>query len=119
MLKTKYRLVTLFVTTFLSCGAMAAEHIDSLVVARIRMDSQLAVLGTTTQPANTCNWHGEFFVFDHTTSAGKSFLGTLLTAKASGRTISVWYTASGAPGTNASNGCTATTVSTLIAVAIN
>lgn len=86
-------------------AANAAGYAGKLSVNRIRMDDPMVYFGTTPQPASTCSNWGEYFKFNHTTPAGKSFLSTLLMAKASGKLIDVWYMESGAPGTDQSNGC--------------
>ena len=101
----KLYFTSLFVLLVISQTANAAGYAGKLSVNRIRMDDPIVYFGTTPQPASTCSNWGEYFKFDHTTPAGKSFLSTLLMAKASGKLLDVWYIESNAPGTDQSNGC--------------
>lgn len=58
-------------------------------------------------PTNTCSYFGSAFKFDANTNGGKILLSTLLAAAASGRTINISYTNSGAPsGSTDTSGCT-------------
>lgn len=84
-----------------------AGYASGLEVMRMRVhDDGEVYFGTSVQPTGTCSNWGEYFKFNHTTAEGKSLLSTLLSAKASGMKIAVWYVESTAPGTDQSTGCT-------------
>lgn len=103
---------------FFTQNTLAEEYSGALSVARVRVDPNGAFVGTNTQPGSTCSNWGEYFRFDHLSPHGKSLLAILLTAKVAGKTVEIWYTASSAPGTNQTNGCYDTTISTLTGVSI-
>ena len=63
--------------------------------------------------SDTCAYWGRHFKFDATTAAGKNILSILLAAKMANKKITVWYTASTAPGTTESNGCNPNTMATI------
>jgi len=54
---------------------------------------------------------------DNNTAAGKAFLSMLLTLKASGGKVEVWYSASSAVGTNETSGCDHLTMSDVVGLA--
>lgn len=95
-----------------------AEYAGNVEVRRVRLDGTTAWVGVGPQAAGTCSNWGEHLKFDHTTAAGKNFLSTILTAKAMGGRIDVWYTLSSAPDTDQSNGCGSAATSVLSGVAI-
>lgn len=66
--------------------------------------------GTIVPLPQTCSYFIEQFRFNGTTPTGKNMLATLTAAKIAGVAVHVWYTDSTAPGTNASNGCSAATM---------
>lgn len=69
-------------------------------------------------PAGTCSNWGEHFKFDSTTPGGKNMFAIILAAKASGKTINVWYGESTKAGSDQSSGCTGEYLSTLQNVGI-
>jgi len=87
-------------------------------IDRVRVDTQYVYFGATPTPTNTCSSWGEDLKFDHTTEYGKSFLSTLLSAKATGAKVDLWYHASSAPGTTHENGCGGEQVSVMTGIAI-
>jgi len=115
MKKIIYTLVFMVISSNVYAGFAAG-----LDVWRIRVHTSNVVLfGSQTQPANTCNNWGEYFIFDQTTDAGKSLLSTLLTAKASGKLVTVWYADSPTAGTDHTNGCTNNTTAIVTGIAFN
>ena len=78
----------------------------------------LVYVGTSTQPANTCNSWGWYFVFDASTPGGKNMLASLLTAKMAGKTVNIWYSDSPVAGTNQTTGCNGSNVSTMEQISI-
>jgi len=114
----KLNLAALAAVSIASSNATAA-YPTGLTIARVRVHQGAAYFGTTAQPGNTCSLWGEYFKFDSTTSDGKNYLATLLTAKAAGKLASVWYVNSTAPGTNQSNGCNESSVSILTGKALD
>lgn len=99
-------------------NACAEEYSGVLSVARVRVHPGESYVGTSGQPSSTCSIYGEYFKFDHTTPHGKSLLATLLTAKAAGKPVELWYTASASPDSNQSTGCNRSTISILTGVSI-
>jgi len=96
-----------------------ATFSGGLEIMRVRVHAEgLVLFGASVQPANTCSSWGEYFIFDHTTASGKSLLSTLLTAKASGKTIQVWYINSTAVGTNQTSGCDSATMAKVTGIAL-
>src|SRR5579872_1813229 len=70
----------------------------------------------TALPAQTCSYWGVEFQFDTSTPQGKSWYAMLLTAKATGKPIDVWYENSSTPGKDQTNGCTYATISLVDAI---
>ena len=102
---------------FLSSNVYAGFAAE-LEISRVRVHTSSVVLfGTTSQPVGTCNNWGEYFKFDQTTPVGQSLLSTLLTAKASGKPLTVWYESSSAVGTDHTNGCSNTTTAVVTGLA--
>lgn len=99
-------------------GSVFADYSGTTNVKRIRVHETGTYVGFYPQPANTCSSFGEHIKFDHNTENGKAFLSTLLSAKMSGKAVHLWYTASMAPGTNETNGCTDSAMSVLTGVGI-
>ena len=99
-------------------GTVFAGYSGYVNIKRIRIDTIYAYIGTDSQPANTCSNFGEYFKFDNKTEAGKAFLSTLLTAKASGKLVEIWYSDSTVLGSNQDNGCNDSTLSNLSGVSI-
>ncbi len=95
-----------------------ADYSGVRTIDRVRVDTQYVYFGVTPTPANTCNNWGEELKFDHSTEYGKSFLSTLLSAKATNAKVDLWYHASSAPGTTQENGCGSEQVSVLTGIAI-
>lgn len=95
-----------------------AQYAGVQQLARVRLNGTEVWVGTVAQPGATCAMWGEYFKFDHTTTQGKSILAFLLSAKASGKAVDLWYTVSSTPGTTQENGCTTSTISVLNGVAI-
>ena len=120
--KIKLQVVMMIVVLISAINAFAVDEYfaENLTLARIRVqeDFGLTFVGTNTQPEYTCKLNQEYFKLDHTTPDGKGFLATLLAAKMGGKTVQIWYSASSAPGTISTNGCTITTISELVGVAI-
>lgn len=114
----KLNYVFLFILALFAQASYAAGYAGNLSVNRIRMDDPLVYFGTTPQPASTCSNWGEYFKFDHTTPAGKSFLSTLLMAKASGKFLDVWYIESSSPGTTQANGCNRDALSVITGIGV-
>ncbi|OGR02438.1 MAG: hypothetical protein A2511_10060 [Deltaproteobacteria bacterium RIFOXYD12_FULL_50_9] len=114
-------IIAALIMAFSSSNAFAAsKYVTNLTLARVKVQEGVTLVGTTTQPANTCSNEGEYFKFDHTTPSGKDLLSLLLAAKASdGVVLSVWYTVSPAPGTTETTGCDISTISVLNGVGIN
>ena len=75
-------------------------------------------VGLVAPPADTCSTWGEHMVFDPTTDNGKAFLSALLAAQLADRTIDIWYTASSAPGSDQTNGCTGAAIAVLLQIRI-
>lgn len=98
------------------CGASGFS--GAMLVTRIRVHAEMAYVGTTTQPAGTCSAYGEYFKFDHRTAEGKAYLAMLMTAKASGKEVQIWYDDSTAPGATEADGCNDTTLSRIWGVAM-
>jgi hypothetical protein len=69
--------------------------------------------GVTPQPSGTCSYFVVHLAFDATTPKGKTMLAILMTAKAMGRTIDIWYDDS-PMAANETNGCKKTMVSDTI-----
>ncbi|MEJ1363508.1 MAG: hypothetical protein RPU42_00160 [Candidatus Sedimenticola sp. (ex Thyasira tokunagai)] len=80
-------------------------------------DGQVS-LGFNTQPTNTCNFYGWYIIFDASIAGGKNMLSILLAAKASSKSVNIWYTASTASGTNQNTGCNESSMAKLDGVAI-
>lgn len=85
-----------------------ASYVFGVTITRayIAGEDGYVYFGTSTQPSGTCNYYTSYFRFDSTTPIGKNQFAMLLAAKASGKTIEVWYFVSTAPGTTEANGCT-------------
>lgn len=113
------RYIFVLVSVFVCSSAFATQlFAGNLSINRVRLDSGNAYFRTTPQPPETCSNWGEYIRFDPTTTAGKNFLSALLTAKASGKQIDVWYSPSSQPGTDQTNGCGAASISGLTGIAI-
>jgi len=78
----------------------------------------LILFGTDRQPSGTCSYFKRYFRFDATTPAGKNLLTILLMAKASDRSVDVWYNKSSAEGKNETNGATKNNVSVLVQIGV-
>jgi hypothetical protein len=70
----------------------------------------IVMFGLATSVPNTCLWYGTQLVFDATTVQGKMMYTLLLTAKATGKAVDVYYYQSSTPGTDQTNGCTTSTM---------
>lgn len=75
--------------------------------------------GVSTPPSDTCNYHGRHLKFDASTEAGKNMLSIFLAAKMSGKSINIWYTPSGSPGTTKDNGCSVSEMATVNEIGID
>lgn len=103
-----------------TAGNAVADYAYNLTVARVRTHTNGYVyVGVTPQPSGTCSLWGEYWRFDPTTPIGKSLMATLLTAKATGRPIEMWYNASSVPGTDQASGCTDSTLAVLTAIGLS
>ena len=96
----------------------AATWAYGLTIERIRLDDTYAYVKTETQPSNTCSLYGEYFMFDHTTSAGPSWLSSLMMAQAASLSLHLHYTESTTPDTDHNTGCTQSTVSKLYSLRV-
>jgi hypothetical protein len=65
------------------------------------------------QPPGTCSGWGEHMRFLLETEDDYARYSMLLTAKASGQKVDLWYNDSTSPGTDHTNGCTSSTSATL------
>lgn len=82
-------------------------YVEGMEVVRIHTKSNgFSYIWVTSPPADTCSWYAESFRFDSTTAAGKSMLANLLSAKAQGKPVTLWYGAASSAGTNQDTGCT-------------
>lgn len=72
---------------------------------RVHVNGRVS-FGTLSQVSGVCDYFRYQFSFDSTTEGGKSMLSFILSAKALGRPINIWYSPSQSPGTNETNGCT-------------
>lgn len=111
------KLILAFAGCTLSFNAFAGLGTSKLTFIRM-FENDYVVFAQTTQPTGTCSNFGAYFKFDPKTSDGKTFLAMLMTAKATGTAVSVWYTDSPTPGTNESNGCSSDNLSKVTGVAI-
>ena len=75
-------------------------------------------VGLALPPSDTCTNFGEHLVFDYTTDNGKAIFSALLAAQAADKDFDIWYSASTAPGSDQSTGCTGAAVSVLHQVRI-
>jgi hypothetical protein len=86
--------------------ALAQSYAGPLKVERLRHHENGEVrFGTDIRPADTCSDWGEYFRFDAGTPDGKRWLAILITAKAAGKPIDVWYTPSSNPAADQYTGC--------------
>jgi hypothetical protein len=114
----KVDVALIIIAGFTAVDANAAGYSGILSVARVRVHPAETYVGTSLQPSDTCSEFGEFYKFDHTTPHGKSLLATLLTAKATGKNVEIWYLPSTASGTNQTNGCNTSTMAVLTGVSL-
>jgi hypothetical protein len=112
----------ILVLLFASVGEVFAGGVGGVQVGRIRVhDNGNALINVTGhQPPGTCSNWGEYFMFNHTTDAGKSLLSTLLSARMAGKSVFIWYTDSAYAGnTEASSPpCDETNLAVITGVAI-
>ena len=100
MLKILMLMALLFVSANTSADFLSGSTISKLYGAGT------ISFGVDNAPsASTCNYYNRHFKFDATTESGKNMLSIILAAYMSGKKISIWYTASSAPGTDHDNGC--------------
>jgi hypothetical protein len=105
-------------------SASAGEYAGSLTVGRMFFSAgpgtqTIILFAVTPPPSQTCSYYGVQFQFDTSTPQGKSWYALLLTAKATGKPIDIWYENSTTPGTNETNGCTPSTVSVVDAIGLS
>ena len=113
------------ITTIISCNLLllfcsptsAGEYFGNSTITTIRVGTDVYV-GIDPQPTNTCSHWGEHVWFDPTTVLGKTLLAGLLAAQAANKTINLWYTASTAPGTDQSTGCSTIAMAILTRIRI-
>jgi len=105
--------ILLMIGLLATSNAFSAEYATGIVSGYNIGSDNWVGFGTTTPLPGTCSYFTDQFRFDASTALGKNMLTTLLAAKATGLRLRVWYTASTAPGTNHTNGCTYSTMAVI------
>lgn len=120
MREISMRKLVLILFMFISANASAGNSYGSQkIIKRMYVRSSgVAYVGVQGTPKNTCALWGEQFAFDTKTDGGEKMYKMILTAKALGKPIDIWYKDSAAPGTDQSNGCNGRTISVLTGVGI-
>lgn len=98
------KLMSVLLLAVLPTGYASAAYVERIPERISVANSGRVMFGTSNQPNNTCDNHSRYFRFDASTEGGKAMLAALLTAKASGSPIQIWYTPSTSPGTDCGSG---------------
>jgi len=101
----------------LSSGVFADQFARGELTARL-YGGESIYFGISPQPAETCSYWGEHFVFDGATSGGKNMLSMLLTAKHGNYKVHVWYKESSTPSVDQDNGCRPNTMARVYHIAV-
>ncbi|MDR6984488.1 hypothetical protein J2X32_003132 [Rheinheimera pacifica] len=99
-------------------AAANAEYSHGYIKRFYTEASGMTYVGFVAQPPGTCDNWTEHMKFDSTTDGGKNMLSVLIAAKLSERRLDLWYSASDAPGTNNTNGCTQSVMAVLTGVGL-
>jgi hypothetical protein len=93
--------------------SFAGRYAGDLSVGRVRVLGNEVMFAVSPQPPATCSSFGENMRFLLETEDDYARYSMLLTAKASGQKVDLWYNDSTSPGTDHTNGCTSSTSATL------
>lgn len=115
----KNNIILLVILFIVALPATAnAEYSQGYIKRFYTEASGMTYVGFVAQPSNTCDNWSQHMKFDSTTDGGKNMLSVLIAAKLSERRLDLWYSASDAPGTNNTNGCTQSVMAVLTGVGL-
>lgn len=115
----KISLIIFMVCLTVSVNSYAFTYTYGQAINRLYVQENGYVsFGVSNMPTDTCDFFGFHFTFDTKTDAGKSKLSLLLSAKMSDKSIQIWYDPSTTPGTDNTNGCTNTSVATVVHIGV-
>ena len=110
--------IVVFLSFFLQSVSFAATYAGGFTVKRVRLIGNEVMFAVSAPPAGTCSNYGEHFRFLLETDDDMARYSMLLTAKASGQPIAVWFYESSRPGTDQTTGCNADASAKLYGLAL-